>query len=980
MVRKRVFLILIVLFGTLPIFGQTQMDAFQRAVYLYKQGQYGSAYTLFEALNPSQIGSDPSAAASYKLLCQIALDDPGMVSKTAEWEALYPGAPLRQLIYFQLGLKLINKEDYQKAIAILSKITPNTLAPKEYAKALFFKGYAQWRLDQKSEALHTFSQVEALPQAGAYKQAAQYYHGYLLYSNRQFKEAIPLLLPLRDSPKHGQLASSYLIQSYFYLKDYNQAVAEGERFYATADSSLQAPLAKLLSESFFALGRKQEARTYFDAYIKQSSDFSRTDRYYSGILYFGLGEYNASADQLQVVGAHADSLGQNALFHLGEAYVALKNKVAAMDAFRRASQMPFDPTIKEEAFYNYAKLSFDVNGDVSVLSTFRNEYPNSPQLDEIQTYIAAHAFLMQDYAAAVEALQVIPNPSAEIQDYLKRAAYLRGMQLYQAGSYREAETFFSLSNQAYWVAECLYRSHQLSSAITIWKQCISPNTIPTLDKTLTHTCYYNIAYAYFKQDNFEEARKWFEKYTAKKGNVTADAYLRLGDCAFVLHDYPVALEAYQKAIDAQTIHPDYAAFQAAMVQGAQNDATGKLATLAGLMTDYPTSAYVSAALYEQGRTYVQDTQYDLAESCFQRILSNDTHLSFQAKSLVELGLIRINADKPDEAMAFYKEVIQRFPDSPEAPNALAGIENIYLSRNDSKGFFAYTEKLGLDTGKTADEKEQMLFTSAEQLYLTQAHSAAVPALRHFIADYPQSASVPAAHFYLGECLVALNKKQEAADAYLAVMEAATGSFTELAIRNYASIQYDFENYGNAVDAYLNLLDVAVLENNHKEAIKGLMWSYYKDKKFQDALLYAQRVQDDLSLPEDDRKNATFIRAKSHLALGEREQAEPLLEILAKEPQNAIGAEAYFLLCKAAFDAGNFDLAENTIYNFADTETPQEYWIARAYILLGDLFSERNEWVQAKATYESVQNGYNPSQPDDIAALLDIRIKKCEEHL
>ena len=104
----------------------------------------------------------------------------------------------------------------------------------------------------------------------------------------------------------------------------------------------------------------------------------------------------------------------------------------------------------------------------------------------------------------------------------------------------------------------------------------------------------------------------------------------------------------------------------------------------------------------------------------------------------------------------------------------------------------------------------------------------------------------------------------------------------------------------------------------------------------------------------------------------------LLEALSGESHTAYGAEAYYLLCKDAFDSGDFEKAETMIYNFADTNTPQEYWIARSFILLGDIFAERGEWVQAKATYESVQNGYNPSEPDDIAQLTALRIQKSEE--
>ena len=35
------------------------------------------------------------------------------------------------------------------------------------------------------------------------------------------------------------------------------------------------------------------------------------------------------------------------------------------------------------------------------------------------------------------------------------------------------------------------------------------------------------------------------------------------------------------------------------------------------------------------------------------------------------------------------------------------------------------------------------------------------------------------------------------------------------------------------------------------------------------------------------------------------------------------------------------------------------------MLLGDIFAEREEWVQAKATYESIQRGYKSEKPDDI---------------
>ena len=130
--------------------------------------------------------------------------------------------------------------------------------------------------------------------------------------------------------------------------------------------------------------------------------------------------------------------------------------------------MPFDPVIKEDAFFNYAKLSFDLNSDIQILAAYRKEYPESPKLDEIQNYMAANYFLNQDYAMAVEALSGLKNPSKENIRDLEKAAYLRGIQLYKTGSFREAEKFFDQAGETYWVAECQYRSNKFQKSILLW--------------------------------------------------------------------------------------------------------------------------------------------------------------------------------------------------------------------------------------------------------------------------------------------------------------------------------------------------------------------------------------------------------------------------------------------------------------------------------------------------------------------------------
>ena len=56
-----------------------------------------------------------------------------------------------------------------------------------------------------------------------------------------------------------------------------------------------------------------------------------------------------------------------------------------------------------------------------------------------------------------------------------------------------------------------------------------------------------------------------------------------------------------------------------------------------------------------------------------------------------------------------------------------------------------------------------------------------------------------------------------------------------------------------------------------------------------------------------------------------------------------------------------------------------YWLAKSFIVLGDSFVEREELEQAKATFESVRDGYTPSgKDDDVIDNVELRLKKLDE--
>ena len=99
-------------------------------------------------------------------------------------------------------------------------------------------------------------------------------------------------------------------------------------------------------------------------------------------------------------------------------------------------------------------------------------------------------------------------------------------------------------------------------------------------------------------------------------------------------------------------------------------------------------------------------------------------------------------------------------------------------------------------------------------------------------------------------------------------------------------------------------------------------------------------------------------------MSRRDEAFKILHKLAGEPSTAEGAEARYLIIQSSFDAGNFTEVENQVYDFAAKAGDQSYWLAKAFIVLGDSFVERGNIEQAVVTYESVRDGYTPSESGD----------------
>ena len=865
---------------------------------------------------------DVATAKGIELVRKIEKGYPNMGGEVAEYLKAYPHSSIADRIRFTYASKLFNMEDYAAAGQIIEQTNPKSLTKGEQQEYSFKLGYCNLRSGNYDQAKRVLSTINN----GKYHTPALYYLGYINYLEQDFEAAVPLFEKASKDRAFEQACRYNILESKFMLKDYEYVNTYGEEIYNSLENEYKGGAARILSESFYATENPQKARYYYQLYAVNAENITGKDNFYSGMIAYTLKSYKEAIEAFGQIASPADSLGQSALYHMGQCYIQLKNKHKAQEAFALAAQGNFDPGIKEDAFFNYAKLSFDTGKNIAPFEEYLSRFPASnTKWDEIHNYMATGFLMEQDYEKAISALNKVRIPGKQTARYLQKASFLRGLQLAQSNSYSMALEYFTKASQygtttgntaltnlsEFWKAECLYRKDNFQGSLQILGKLLSNNSFK--GSAEYPAAIWNSGYNHFKLGNYPAAIESFATYLAlpgNKGQYTHEARLRLADSYFMNRNYSQAAETYTLIAQLEDFNNLYAPLQSAIAYGLLSEDTRKTEVLQKITAPENSSKKLyTQALYELGRTHVQNGQDKEALNVMERLMNNPPDSLFYHKALLEAGMINANKGNYHAAESFYKQIIEDRTVSEESQSALAGLENLYRQQNRAGEFLAYLDNIGLSETKTASERETMLFNSAEQVFLSGDYTAAINALQQFLEKYPAGAKRIQATFYMAESYNKLGKAEAAAQQYLKVMMAegmTEDAFTEIATLNYGKLSYQLQKYKEAARAFESLQQIAKLGNNRMEGILGKMRSNYNLQEYRSAISACDEATQN-NIPEEYiAREIKYIKAKSLYATNARDEAAKLFGDLSKDPQDKYGAESAYLLILDAYDEGEFE--------------------------------------------------------------------------
>jgi TolA-binding protein len=597
-------------------------DLLERGMYVAASAQYRLVIESKKTSNQPQFESELSLlkenAQYYMALCALELGNDDSEDLFLKFIHDHPENPLSKLAIYQIGRSYSKKGDYKQALTWFDKISADQLSGRENTEYKFRKGYAYFTINDYTNAQILFGEVKT--RNSPFTDDATYYFAYIAYLNKDYHLALVNFEKLKNSKKYINSYPYYITAVYFLDKRYDDVIAYAIPILNTTKQQNETEMLRVVGASYFAKKDYDNSVKYYDRF--EARDQGKTqntqDSYQMGYAYYKVGNYAKSATELEKLIEQKDVYSQNGSYTLGEVFLKMGNKQSARNAFLNASKLSFDKQLQEDALFQFAKLSYELDFNTQALEATRlylKNYPTSTRTTEVKVLLGEELLNSRNYKEAVEILEPIPNKTQSAKIAYQKVTYYRGLEFYNERAFENAIGIFlrslktpvDLKTRAlttYWMAEAMYEVRKYTESVSTFQDFLE---LPEAPQTpVFNYANYALAYAAFYGEKYRTAATYFQRFIdgeEKDRNTVNDAITRIGDSYFVLKSYEKALDYYNRIIDNHIKGEDYALFQRGMIQGLQGSPDNKINTLKALLFQFPNSDYADDADFEIAYTY-----------------------------------------------------------------------------------------------------------------------------------------------------------------------------------------------------------------------------------------------------------------------------------------------------------------------------------------------------------------------------------------
>ena len=970
---------------------------YEKGILLFENKHYASAIDCFEQYISSvddKKQEDVVMAKYYEAASTLFLDETDGENKITTFIKENPTALVADQAKLLYGNYLFKTRKYRDALKTYSSINSSNLSKEEQDESDFKQAYCYYQTQNVAQATPIFERL--VKSEHAYTNDARYYYAHILYINGQENEALEYFNMLKESNSYSDIANIYILQINFNKNNYANVIESGDNVLQKAHKNRKSDIALMIAESWQQEGNYSKSLEYYNIAMQNSRrKLPREIEFNIGFCKMKNEDYQGAIEHFTKAADKNDELAQYASYYMAQCYSNTDQDKFARNTYLKAYKMNFNDTLKENALYNYAVLSFipgidPFNESISILNEYIKTHPQSSQISEFQD-IAIHLLLnSNDYSNVLETLEQYEKLSPELKKIQSNITYNVGIQYYNEGKYKDAIRYFEKSSNnkdiesnsqkeaIYWLADSYYQLKDYDEAEDAYIRFINTKGANNLEVyALAH---YNLGYIYLNNNDYANASVKFKEFInndkLSDKERQGDAWTRIGDCYFIQRQYNNAITSYNNSLKISNKNADYIYFQQAMGYGALGKSKEKINSLNTLIVRHQKSVYYDRAIYEMGMAQLNSNDNKSAITSFNKVIKERPRSQYARKSLMKIGMIYYNNDENDKALESLKTIVAQYPNTEESREALNIISSIYRDNNEIQSYFDYIAENNL-AEISIDKQDSLTFRNIEDFYSSKKYQQVIKGARQYIENHPNGAYLLDVHYYAMNSMEMTNETEGIRTHIEYIISQNDNDYTDQALLLIARMDYDESSYSNSAKYYERLLNITENQQVITEAIEGSMKSYYFDEQYDKAIEKANQLMRMQDINENQKKQANYILGKSYFDKKDYSEALKHFEIYSNIDNTETGAECAYLSAICLYNTQRYDEAEEKVFFLSDKFSNYINWTARSFIILSDVYVAKDNIFQAKETLKSVIENY-PDDEDDYTEVIDLAQEKLND--
>ena len=959
----------------------TDPDAeFKNARDLFQKEQFSLAYPIFKKIYSNGIERSNVPAAVmleskyYYIICGLQMNDATAVPMAIAFIELENNSPRVQMMAYHLGEYYYRRRDFSHAQNYYQVTNIANLSNREIADSKFHQGYGYFVMQQFDKAKPLLNAIRQLPGDSNYIDA-NYYYGFISFAEKNYPQALESFQVAEKSPEYQSIVPFYVTEIYYFTGEKEKALDYGEKAIRKTGQYYDLQLNQLVGHILFEKKEFAKAPPYLEKFVAGNEKVRREDLYELSYCYYQAKNWSKSIEGFKQLGGAQDSLAQNSMYLLADAYLKTNDKPNARNAFQFCASNNSNTVQKEVSAFNYGKLSYELGYMDPALKTFQSfisSYPRSVYLQEAKELLVNTLANTSNYKEALKLYESLGAKSDNVIKLYPRLLYGASVELINDQQIQQADVLLTkllevpyntaqLPFTYFWKGEIAYRNENLDPSIDYLLNYLR-NPVTNGEVNVVNAKYI-LAYGYLKKENYSAAKEYFEQIaksvTSSSTAIQQDAFLRAADCYFMNKAFAQSLTMYDLVINQHLASADYALYQKGIIAGAMNKNGEKIGLLQSLERLYPASSLIPDANLEIANTYLADENYQAAIAPLKKVINNSKAVAQSPQAYLKLGVAYFNLTKNEEALENFKKLVSTHPNTQESEDAIEYIRNIFIEKQKPGEFVDFMKQSGKII--STSEEDSLTFRSPMLRYEAKDMAGATSGFAAYLAKFPSGRYHIEANYLLAEIYVANKSNTDALPYYKAVADEAQNKYAERSTLQAARIYYfDMKNYVSAEKYFGQLKTIATRQENRLEAMRGLLRCQFKAQQWKEAATNAQELLLEKGIATDDRMMASMVVAKNHQLNNEAEPAINAYKQVISAGKSEFAAEAQYHIAEILLQQGKTADAEKAAFEVIKKSGSYEYWVIKSYVLLGDIYVQQKDWFNAEATFKSVvDNGTIP---------------------